>query len=141
MESRYEIQIENYCKIIQIESNTMLSMVRSDILPAVCEYTKKLGESVLTKMQLNSDITFEYEKNILKNLSNLCSKLYKSIEELALCNEKLNNISDIKKSAYEYKNSVLKIMQKTRSIIDELEINMPKKYWPFPTYEDILFSV
>lgn len=141
MKSRYEIQMENYCKITRIESKTILSMVRSEILPAVSKYTKKLGESVLTKMKLNSGITFEYENSTLKNLSDLSAKLYKSMEELVTCNEKLNNISDIKESAYEYKNNVLRIMREMRCIIDELETNMPKKYWPFPTYEDILFSV
>ncbi len=141
LESRCEIQMGNYCKITNIEAKTMLSMVRNEILPAVSKYTKKLGETVLTKIRINSDITFEYEINTLKKLSNLSSEIYKITEELSLCVEKLNNVSDLKKCAFEYKNSVLKTMHKMRGIVNELEINMPKKYWPFPTYEDILFSV
>ncbi len=141
MESRYEIQMSNYCKITQIEAKTMLSMVKNEILPSVSKYTQELGEALLTKMKFNSEIPVDYETNILNKLSCLLSKLYKITEELSLRNENLNNLSDIKNCAFEYKNIVLKTMNEMRIIINEMETNMPKKDWPFPTYEDILFSV
>lgn len=141
MNSRYEIQMSNYCKIIQIEAKTMLSMVRNEILPSVSKYTKKLTKAVLAKTQLGADISFEYELDTLKKLSDLSSELYKSVQELLFCSDELNNVSDIKKCACECKNSVSKIMHKMRKTVNELEANMPKEYWPFPTYEEILFSV
>jgi glutamine synthetase len=122
----------------------MLGMVKNEILPAVSEYTKKLGESVLAKMQIDPSVSSEYELSTLKKLSDLSTELYNIADELLICNEKINNMSlmsEIKKCACGCENSILPIMHKMRENINELEINMPKKYWPFPTYEDMLFSV
>ncbi len=141
MVSRYEIHMENYCKLVHIEAQTMESMVKSEILPAVSKYTHKLAKTVLVKNSVGADISCDYEYNALKKLSALSTKLCESVEKLKEYEQKANDISDVKRCAHEYRNVVLKSMEEVRKTVDELEVDMPKKYWPFPTYEDILFSV
>lgn len=139
--SRYEIHMENYCKLMHIEAQTMISMVKSEILPAVSKYNHKLAKTLMVKSNLNMDISSDYEYNALKKLSDLSTELCNSVEKLDACEKDANNIKDIVGSAQSYRDTVASAMDETRKIVDSLETEMPKVYWPFPNYEDMLFSV
>lgn len=139
--SRYEIHMENYCKLMHIEAQTMISMVKSEILPAVSKYNHKLAKTLMVKNNLHMDISSDYEYGSLKKLSDLSTKLFKAVQQLDLCEQNANSIKDIVGSACSYRHVVAGTMLEVRKIVDALELEMPKVYWPFPNYEDILFSV
>ena len=139
--SRCEIHMENYCKVIHIEAKTMISMVRSEILPAVCSYTKELSREILNKNKISKKIPCDYEMENLKTLSELTSKANKALNNLMNILDIVRRTYDLVEKADKYKKDVLESMNQLRSIVDTMEINMPKSYWPYPTYDDILFSV
>ena len=140
MISRYEVHMKNYCNVIHIEAQTMISIIKRDILPAVSRYTKELSETINLKSQLNG-IAYEYELESLEKLSRLLSQLHIKVSELIVQDEKAHSMIDTKISANSYKDIVIKIMSEARSLVDEMELKMPKDYWPYPTYQDILFSI
>lgn len=139
--SRYEIHMSNYCKIIHIEAKAMISMINSEILPAISKYIYKLNKSLSVNNKCNLGFTLIYETDTLKKLSNISSNIYKFVNELSIQDKDANKISDISECANKYKDIVLETMHKVRILVDEAETIMPKEYWPYPTYEDILFSV
>ena len=140
--SRYEVLLENYSKIISIEALTMLDMAKKDILPAVTEYSGMLAQTILSKTSLGKKISYEADISQLEKISELSASLYKSTEELETSiAEGKKHISDALDSARYNKDIVLKAMDKVRTAADELEMIVGEKYWPFPTYGEILFSV
>ena len=137
--SRYEIILENYCKQLHIEALTMLGMIRKEIIPAVCGYMRDLSTQALNKKQLG--IGIELESTLLKKLSALSEQLYEAAGELQKAADKEGGFSNIQEEANYYKDVVLDRMQKARAVSDELEPCVGEKYWPFPSYSDLLFSV
>ena len=137
--SRYEIILENYCKQLHIEALTMLGMIRKEIIPAVCGYMRDLSTQALNKKQLG--IGIELESTLLKKISALSERLYEAAEELQKAADKEGGFSNIQEEANYYKDVVLDRMQKARAVSDELEPCVGEKYWPFPSYSDLLFSV
>jgi glutamine synthetase len=134
--------LENYCKVISIEALTMLDMVRKDILPAVYEYGKMLASAVKTKKEIGIDISGDSEVALVEKLGKLSSILYKKADTLekALIAAADHNSSTAEHAQY-YKEAVLSEMQELRATADELETLVGSKYWPFPTYSDLLYSV
>ncbi|HBL84459.1 MAG: glutamine synthetase [Clostridiales bacterium GWF2_38_85] len=142
VESRCEILCESYCKTIHIEALTMLDMTKKDIFPAVCEYIKSLTETALAKKSLCDDgITTEAEIALIKKLSNLSKCLVDKTDLLDKAVLGTYEIDDIIEKMNYYHDTVFTSMQELRAIADELEINASSKYWPFPTYGDLLFNV
>mgnify|MGYP004627691313 FL=1 len=141
MKSRYGIHMENYCNIIHIEAKTLSSMVKSEILPAVTKYTNHIVKAMIEKKQLGENISCEYEFNMIKKFSDISSRLYKNVEELSEADNSASMIPDIEKRAQEYRDKIVDCMKKIRTDINCAEIYIPKEFWPYPTYEDILFSV
>ncbi len=139
--SRYEIQLENYCKQIHIEALTMVDMIKKDILPAACSYMKDLSKEAINKKQLCADISCELEETLLKMLSTLTSDLYKKTIELDDDVESEKEFKDVLEEAKYYRNTVFAQMEDTRKTADEIEKMVGEKYWPYPTYGDLLFSV
>ena len=139
--SRYEIQLENYFKQIHIEALTMADMIKKDILPAACSYMKDLSKEAINKQQLSSDISCELEITILKKLSSLSSDLYKKMVKLEAAVSEEKKFKDVLDEAKYYRNTVFVQMEDTRAIADEIESLVGEKYWPYPTYGDLLFSV
>ena len=139
--SRYEIQLENYCKQIHIEALTMVDMIKKDILPAACSYMKDLSKEAINKKQLCADICCELEEMLLKKLSTLSSELYKKMAVLESSVEPEKEFKDVLEQAQYYRNQVFQQMEDTRATADEIESMVGKKYWPYPTYGDLLFSV
>ena len=145
MRSRHEIFLENYCKLIGIEANTMVDMTLKDILPAVSEYALTLKNSLVAEKTLSSfnvtGFTSVYETQTLKEISALSAKAYEAVTQLKEVLEKSKTRTCAVECANVYKNEVLPTMQTLRSAVDELENLVSSKYWPFPTYGDLLFGV
>lgn len=141
LESRKEILLEKYSQTINIEALTMLEMIKKDIIPAVCNYSKDLTESALAKKNLSSDIDTSLETGLVSKISSLSGCLSKKTSDLEKALLDAKNYDDSEKLAKYYHDTILSQMNEVRAISDELETLVGKDYWPFPTYTDLLFSV
>lgn len=141
LESRKEILLEKYCQTINIEALTMLEMVKKDIIPAICNYSKDLTQGALAKKNLSSDIDVSLETSLVSKISSLSACLSKKTSELDKVLLDAKDIEDSEELAKFYHDTVLSQMNEVRAIADELETIVGKGYWPFPTYTDLLFSV
>ena len=141
LRSRKEIMLENYCKLINIESLTMIEMARKEIIPAVISYVKDLSKTVINVKSAVPTALTDAEEEIITSLSSLVSKANTAVKELDVLTAKANAISDNEECADFYLGSVIPKMKELRKICDEAETLTAESYWPFPTYGDILFSV
>ena len=139
--SRYEIMLENYSKVINIEALTMLEMARQDIIPAVCEYIKLLSDETAAKKLVCASANCSMEENLISALSDKLSALFENLEALDKEVHTAHNMSGAQKAAEYYHDTVLARMEKVRGIADYMEVYTAKEYWPFPTYGDLLFSI
>ena len=137
--ARYEVALENYITTIKIEADTCLEMLRKEIIPAVEYYLKDITEIAKNKAVIG--LSFELEKKIITKISDLVEKLYDKTLDLenAINNSQIN--TDVLSVAKYEKDVVLSAMNETRLIADELESLIGRKYWPYPTYGDMLFGV
>ena len=141
LKSRCEIMLENYCKTVMIEACTMVDMAKKQILPAVSAYTTDLAESVEKKLSLGTDIACKYEKEAVKKLSILCDKIAKATDLLEGALVKIKSAEDIGEESAMIRDMVLAAMGELRVVCDEAETMTAEKYWPFPTYGELLFGV
>ena len=141
LKSRYEITLENYCKTVVIEANTMVDMAKKQILPAVSEYASDLAETIGKKLALGTDIACEYEKGTVKKLSILCDKIAEATEALEGALVKIKSAEEIGEESVLVRDLLLPAMGELRVACDEAETATAEKYWPFPTYGDLLFGV
>ena len=139
--SRYEITLENYCKTVTIEAMTMIDMTRKLILPAVEAYSASVAESLGAKLSVVPELSGKYEKEKLKTLSSLEDSIDASVSALESSLIRLRAIDDITDSAFVIRDVILQKMAELRVACDEAETLTAKKYWPFPTYGDLLFGV
>ena len=141
LQSRYEIYMKNYCKLAHIEAQTMIGMIKSEILPAVSKYNHKLAKTLAVKNSLKLNLSCDYEYKVLEKLSDLSDQLYKEYNKLDELEKVCFATESISECAKKYRDLIKCQIRKTREIVDEIETEMPKEYWPYPNYEDILFSV
>lgn len=139
MQARYEIYFENYVKTLKIEALTMIDMIKKQIIPAAGEYIHELCDTAIAKKQLRIDISRDTE--LSKNLSSLNSELYDTVIEMQDLVDALSEISDVREKAEFFRDKLIPKMDYARKIADNLETWVSSKYWPFPTYNDLLFSV
>ena len=139
MRARYGIHLENYCKITAIEANTLLSMIRRNIFPAVSRYTSDLARAVQRKKALYLDCSAETD--LLQQLTNLNNELYTTAQSMAQALENAPASEGDLASARYYRDVVYALEYKASHLVNELEANTSAEYWPYPTYADILFSV
>ena len=137
--ARYKMKLDNYCKVIRIEAQTMQEMVWQDILPAASAYSKQLSDTAIAKAQLGIDNGFEKEQ--AAKISALMSETVKNAQALADAAESADEYSDNYTRASVFRDKVLPAQEALRASVDELEVNTAKQFWPYPTYGDILFSV
>jgi len=139
--SRYEIGLENYSTLCNIEAVTIYKLLKKNILPAGAVYAGELSEAAEAKRAFLGDVDCTYESETVKNLSELTGGLHKKIKELydELCAAEDKN--DLLEKANHYKDKVLTKMGELRELTDEMELLISREYWPFPTYGDLLFSV
>lgn len=141
LKSRCEIMLDNYCKTVVIEANTMVDMARKQILPAVEAYVKEVSKTAVAKKQFAPDASCEYEKKTVTKLSLLMEQILDKTETLEDEIMKLKFISDVKQESYAIRDSILLKMGELRAVADEAETLTADKYWPFPTYGELLFGV
>ena len=139
--SRYEICLENYCKTVNIEGLTMVDMVRKEILPAVEAYLGDLSGTVAAKTAAVPGLACKYEKDLISKLSKLADEISDAASSLDTTLIRLKAIPDVTDAAYVIRDVVLQKMAELRVVCDEAESITADKYWPFPTYGDLLFGV
>ncbi len=141
MHSRCEIMLENYCKVIRIEALTMLQMARREILPAVTEFVGKVSNTALSKKAFLPNVNCDVEEKLVKKISQLMTDCDTYIEALdkAVCEaDKISNMQE--KAMHDY-HKVFAAMESLRKAVDSLETIVGATNWPYPTYDEILFSV
>lgn len=141
LKSRCEIMLDNYCKTVLIEANTMIDMAKTEIAPAVSEYVLELAKTAAAKKAAESSISCNYETGLLKKLAILEDQIMIKAEELEDAVLKVQDITDITEESCMIRDSVLSKMGELRIVCDSAETMTAKKFWPFPTYGDLLFSV
>ncbi len=139
LESRYVINLENYCKIIKIESLTMIEMAKKDILPAVSTYVRKMAEAVSCTRSI-ADVECGFEVDMIRNLSNLSTNMYKKMRSLEELIAEAPQGDDQRLAEY-YRDAIIPAMDRLRAVADEIEPLVGEKYWPYPTYGRMLFAV
>jgi len=138
--SRYEILLESYCKTLHIEALTMIDMVKKEIIPASISYQNDLA--VLRERKSAFDgVSDTLEAYLLSKLSELSALLLRRLEELENSILETKTNGDILTEAEFYRYTVFRNMSELRLVVDELETLAGKKYWPLPTYAEILYSV
>lgn len=141
LHARYEILLENYSKIINIEALTMIDMAKKDIIPAVSKFVKELVDTASAKKALSADIPSELEVELATKLSKLQLCFSKRIDKLDAILLKKDDITDIQELANFYADEVFPAMQEARVVADEMEMSMDAKAWPYASYGQILYSV
>ncbi|OOM09072.1 glutamine synthetase III [Clostridium saccharobutylicum] len=141
-ESRYEITLENYNKIINIEALTTLEMAKRQILPAVIKFATSLAESINTINATGIGADVSVQSELLKQVSTLTASLNKNVVLLEKLVEKADNFTgDIFDLGMMYRYEVFEQMNTLREDADKLETLVDEKFWPLPTYGDMLFNV
>ena len=139
--SRYEIKLENYCTLCNIEAVTVYKQVKKHILPSAVKCAGELSESAEWKRKFLGDVPLSYERDTVKRMSELTDKMHEKVEQLLALLSDADEKTDILKKAIHYKDNVLPKMQEIREHVDELELLISAEYWHFPTYGELLFSV
>ena len=140
MQSRRDIILEEYCKAVNIEAETMVNMTRKNIIPAIIAYSKTLSESVAVKHSIGIS-KCEVEKTLLQKMDTGLSALYQYSEELNTLITNTKTIENLIERSKAYGTKIIKTMEDLRSIADNMEQICAKDYWPFPSYGDLLYSV
>ena len=141
LEARYNIHLENYCKVMTIEGNTLLDMARRQILPAVSKYSDELATALFHKKNCGISLSAKMEETTLRKLADLSGKLYDTCDALERAISKAPAMDGGIKAACYYRDEVDARRQKASALINQLETITSAQHWPFPTYADILFSV
>lgn len=139
--SRYEITLDNYCKTVKIEALTMVDMARKEILPAVEAYAKELSDAYIAKSAVIPGIAGKYEKGVIAKLSTLSDEIDSAAAALDAAVIRFNAISDTTEASCMIRDVILQKMAELRVVCDEAETVTAEKYWPFPTYDKLLFGV
>ena len=141
LKSRYEIMLENYCKTIIIEANTMVDMAKTQIAPAIEAFTADVAKAAIAKKTIDSALACSYETGIVRKLSTLTDLIAAKAEELNEALISLDDTDDIGAESFMIRDTVLSLMGELRLACDEAEALTSKTYWPYPTYADLLFGV
>lgn len=141
MYSRYEIQQEEYGKVINIEALTMLDMAKKDIFPAVSAYVAELASACNAKKALSESLPCDAEIKVIEKLSKLLVCFQNKIEALEAKVNEAKGIEDVADQAMFYGKEVFGAMNELRAIGDEMETSTAADYWPYPSYAELLFGV
>ncbi len=138
---REEIRLENYCKTVHIEALTLSQMIKRDIIPAISAYTGSLCECICSKHNASADIDCSVEETLAKSLSSKNAELLRLTSELDGAVKKAKTITDVCECALFYHDTLLALMKQIRDISDKCELEVKREYWPYPTYDDLLFKI
>jgi len=141
MRARYEIQAENYGKVINIEARTMLDMARRDILPAISRFVRELTETALAKRSLNPSLNAAYELEQIAILTDLQNAAYNRVKDLEEAADAARRAADNTVRANLCRDKDLPAMKALRKAVDEMETITDGKIWPYPSYGEILYGI
>ncbi len=141
LESRCEIMLENYCKTVNIEGHTMVDMVRKDYLPAIEEYLFNLAQATSLMKSVSKKVKCNYEVSTMERLSELTDYILERVKDLEVALDKIKDMDNIVKTSELIRDDVIPKMEHLRKHVDEAEMLTGEKYWPFPSYGKLLFSV
>ena len=139
MKSHYDIKLEKYCQVVNIESNTMLEMVHKDIIPAAFKYLNVLADTEF-KMQRVFNLC-DAGLKLMEKLNTLVNDLSNKADVLVAKHEETRKITDLMQRAHAYAKVVIPAMDEVRAVADQIEPLLGEEYKPFPSYEDLLYSV
>lgn len=139
LESREEVLYETYAKTINIEALTMIDMASKQIIPAVVGYTRTLADTVIAVREAGVDASVQTE--ILKEVSLKLAEAKAALVKLQEVEKTAGTMQEGKEQAFFYKDAVRAAMDDLRRPVDELEMLVDKKVWPYPTYADLMFEV
>ncbi|WP_296706585.1 glutamine synthetase III [Treponema sp. UBA7570] len=138
MKSHYDVKLEKYCQVLNIEVGTMIEMVNKDIEPSALNFLNKLTD---TYSKMPADLPFEYGKNQIKKVSALLNEVEQKKQKLDELHIQAQKKTELMEKAQDYAKKILPAMEDLRSSGDLLEELLGQEYKPYPSYEDLLFSV
>ncbi len=139
--SRYDIQLENYYKVIDIEALTLDSIVKKEIMAAASDYQYSLAETLNAKAATGLSIDSTVEKKRLEQAAKLSFEIDERLEKLEADIDKAKELSETYDLAKFHHDVIFSDMNSLREVVDELETVVPSDIWPYPTYGEILYSV
>ncbi len=141
LRARYEIDLETYCKQLNIEALTMVDMARKNITPAVSAFVRELTDTALAKKALSDSISVNVELDLINSLTEQLEKFVSLTDELENETHAAAAIEDNQEKAFAYRNRVFAKMEALRAVGDEMETHTSADFWPYPSYTDLLFGV
>ena len=141
MESRYEVEMEHYAKIINIEALTMLEMARKQLLPAINSYMSELANTAATKMAVSESLSVRSETKTLARLSKDADDMSDAIDALAAAERAAQALPDQAAKANAFHDKVVPLMEALRAAADDAETICGEDYWPLPSYSKMLYYV
>ena len=141
MRSRRDIMLENYCKSVVIEANTMVDMARTQIIPAIEAFAADTARSVAAKKAVAAELPCRYETGLVRTLTGLIDEIAGKTDELEAALLTVGGAADIVEESALIRDILLQAMGELRVPCDKAEMLTAKSYWPYPTYSDLLFGV
>ena len=141
MESRYEVELEHYSKIINIEALTMLEMARKQLLPAINAYMSEVANTAASKLAVSESLSVRSETKTLSHLSADADAMSDAIDELQAAVDAAKALSDESAKAVAFHDDVLLKMDALRAAADDAETICGEDYWPLPSYSKMLYYV
>ncbi len=138
--SRIEIILENYAKIIHIEALTLIEMMNREVIPTICSFTDKLCTAVLHKNNIGG-INSDVERELIARLAAAQREIYSLTGELKMAIASLEKTTDVFEKARFYHDKVLMLMSDIRKYADSAECVIPEEIWPYPSYGELLFNI
>jgi glutamine synthetase len=139
--SRQEILFEEYEKVVNIEALTMIQMAKKEIIPAVIEYTTILANAINSVKLACKTADTSTQEELLERVTKLLAEVSKKLVELEKAQQEAKEEDTFEKKAFAFRNNVTKAMSELRKPCDCLETIVAEKYWPMPTYVDLLYRV
>lgn len=139
VKSRYEVKLDKYTKLLNIEARVMIRMARRTYLPAISDYMANLASNIVTVKSAISGADMDEHEALLKTLLKGVNTTGKCVRELIAQHDAAEAIEDLQEQANAYAEKVIPAMEALRAEVDALECIVERDYWPVPTYNDILF--
>ena len=141
LHSRCEIMLDNYCKTVEIEANTMIDMARQDILPAVQSYATHVAQGIAAKRSVVDTLPCTHETKLLEQLSTLTDQIAQGMEALEAVTSRVEQMADVTATSEAVRDEMLPAMAQLRQAVDQAETITASSCWPYPSYGQLLFGV
>ena len=140
LKCRYEVALENYINVTNIEALTLIDIAKKLVLPASIHYTTRLANSINSIKCVDSSLDSSVQSELLNDTLTYIRKLKNEVDYLEKNVKIVHKIDDLKEKANAYRDKIATCMDRLRESVDELEMIVDKEMWPMPSYGDLLFS-